>query len=77
MDIKNLEQHIVDLRNPTAITLGVKVLAPLPPDAAQVSHLPIEKDGTCHAHTRQQFRNKNKNDARNKGKVHIHMLVLQ
>ena len=74
MDIKNLEQHIVDLRNPSSITLGIKVLSPLTngPDTSHIS--PADKEGNVPLFVgKSQFRNKN--DARKKGKYIISRLL--
>lgn len=69
LDMKSLEQHIVELRNPSTITLGVKILAPSTPAPDTLLSSP-EREGpslALHSTGRQQFRNKNKNESRNKG----------
>ena len=74
MNIKNLEQHIIDIRNPSTITLGVKVLNPngtLTPEQTLQSPEKEHPSLSLTSIGRQQLRNKNKADGRNKGETFI------
>ena len=67
MDIKNLEQHIIDIRNPNSITLGVRNLAPvegtLSPERGGGGGGATPSLPTFNRH----LRNKNKHDNKSKG----------
>ena len=71
MDIRNLEQHIVDLRNPSSITLGVKLLTPLLKSSTELATSP-DRDASMMplSFSKQQFnKNMGKRDYKSKGEV--------
>ncbi len=60
MDIKNFENHIVDLRNPNSISLATKSLTP-PLNRSQGTD---EKESPL---VKSVYKNKGKNEQRNRG----------